>query len=97
MLNTQLISELIGKGDFSSVKEAMDKSMAEGSQTFEEDIARLIIDGIIERKEGLANADSATNLLWRLQNDFTTRAKAKPAEEHDDEPSFTEITLDMHH
>jgi twitching motility protein PilU len=97
MLNTQLIRELIGKGDFSSVKEAMDKSMAEGSQTFEEDIARLIIDGIIERKEGLANADSATNLLWRLQNDFTTRAKAKPAEEHDDEPSFTEITLDMHH
>ncbi len=97
MLNTQLISELIGKGDFSSVKEAMDKSMAEGSQTFEEDIARLILEGIIERKDGLANADSATNLLWRLQNDFTTRAKAKPAEDHDDTPSFTEITLDMHH
>jgi len=97
LLNTQLIGELIEKADFSSIKEAMDKSMAEGSQTFEEDIARLIADGIIERKEGLANADSATNLLWRLQNDFTTRAKAKPVEEHDDGPSFTEITLDLNH
>jgi twitching motility protein PilU len=27
-------------GDFSGVKEAMEKSMAEGSQTFEQDIAR---------------------------------------------------------
>ena len=97
LLNTQLIGELIEKADFSSIKEAMDKSMAEGSQTFEDDIARLIIDGIIERKEGLANADSATNLLWRLQNDFTSRAKAKPAEEHEDGPSFTEITLDLNH
>ena len=97
LLNTQLIGELIEKADFSSIKEAMDKSMAEGSQTFEDDIARLIIDGIIERKEGLANADSATNLLWRLQNDFTSRAKAKPAEEYEDGPSFTEITLDLNH
>jgi twitching motility protein PilU len=54
MLNTKLVSELIEKGDFSGVKEAMEKSMAEGSQTFEQDIARLIIDGIVDRKEGLA-------------------------------------------
>jgi twitching motility protein PilU len=35
MLNTKLVAELIEKGDFSGVKEAMEKSMAEGSQTFE--------------------------------------------------------------
>jgi twitching motility protein PilU len=44
-MNTKLISELIEKGDFSGVKEAMEKSMAEGSQSFEQDIARLIADG----------------------------------------------------
>ena len=70
MLNTKLVSELIEKGDFSGVKEAMEKSMAEGSQTFEQDIARLIVDGTVDRKEGLAYADSPTNLQWRLQNDF---------------------------
>ena len=97
MLNTKLIAELIEKGDFSAIKEAMEKSMAEGSQTFEEDIARLISEGIVDRKEAMANADSPTNLLWRLQNDFSARAKAAVAEEPNDEPSFTEITLDLNH
>jgi twitching motility protein PilU len=98
MLNTKLVAELIEKGDFSGIQEAMSKSMAEGSQTFEEDIARLITTGVVERKEGLAFADSPTNLMWRLQNDFSARAKAQaPTDEHDDEPTFTEITLDLNH
>jgi twitching motility protein PilU len=102
MLNTKLVSELIEKGDFSGVKEAMEKSMAEGSQTFEQDIARLIVEGIVEKKEGLAHADSPTNLQWRLQNDFSTKEKGPVedgASEQDlqDEPSFTEITLDVKH
>lgn len=98
MLNTKLISDLIEKGDFSSIKEAMEKAMAEGSQNFEQDIARLITDGVVDRKEGLANSDSPTNLMWRLQNDFQKPAQAQAADEHvDDEPSFTEITLDVKH
>jgi twitching motility protein PilU len=98
MLNTKLISELIEKGDFSGVKEAMEKSMAEGSQTFEQDIAKLIVSGVVTRKEGLLHADSPTNLMWRLENDFAAAAKAEePEEDPDDEPSFTEITLDVRH
>lgn len=98
MLNTKLVAELIEKGDFSGIQEAMSKSMAEGSQTFEEDIARLITTGVVDRKEGLAFADSPTNLMWRLQNDFGARAKAQaPTDDHDDEPTFTEITLDLNH
>ncbi|HYE39678.1 MAG TPA: PilT/PilU family type 4a pilus ATPase [Ramlibacter sp.] len=102
MLNTKLVSELIEKGDFSGVKEAMEKSMAEGSQTFEQDIARLIVDGTVDKKEGLAYADSPTNLQWRLQNTIQEQAQAlgnegDSAEDLDDEPSFTEITLDVKH
>ena len=102
MLNTKLISELIERGDFSGVKEAMEKSMAEGSQTFEQDIARLIIDGVVDKKEGMSYADSPTNLQWRLQNDFAGKDAVRPEEgasEEDlaDEPSFTEITLDIKH
>ena len=40
MLNTKLVADLIEKGDFTGVKEAMENSMAEGSQTFEADLAR---------------------------------------------------------
>jgi len=98
MLNTKLISEQIEKGDFSGIKDAMEHSMAEGSQSFEQDIARLITDAVVDRKEGLANADSPTNLMWRLDNDFTKPEQAQAAEDHqDDEPSFTEITLDVKH
>jgi twitching motility protein PilU len=74
----------------------MIKSMAEGSQTFEADIARLIQTGVVDRQEGLSHADSPTNLMWRLQNDFSAVKKAAtPQEDPDDEPSFTEITLDV--
>ena len=97
LLNTKLIAELIEKGDFSGVREAMEKSMAEGSQTFEHDIARLIVEGSVDRKEGLAHADSPTNLLWRLQNDFTKAAKPAAVVEEEEEASFTEITLDVKH
>jgi twitching motility protein PilU len=97
LLNTKLIAEFIEKGDFSSVKEAMEKAMAEGSQSFEHDIARLISDGIVDRKEGLAYADSPTNLMWRLQNDFTKASQPVAVQEEDEEASFTEITLDVKH
>ncbi len=97
MQNTKLISELIEKGDFSAVKEAMEQSMAEGSQSFEADIARMIVEGMVERKEGLLHSDSPTNLMWRMQNDFTKAAPKEEEEEVDDEPSFTEITLDVTH
>jgi twitching motility protein PilU len=97
LLNTKLIADLIEKGDFSGVKEAIEQSMAEGSQSFEHDIARLIVDGLVDRKEGLAHADSPTNLMWRMQNDFNRAAAPAPVQEEDDEASFTEITLDVKH
>jgi len=99
MLNTELVTELIEKGDFGSVREAMINSIAEGSQTFEADLARLIEEGRIDRKDGLAFADSPTNLMWRLQNrsvrGAAQAAQAAADEEADSGPSFTEITLDV--
>jgi len=100
LLNTKLVGEMIENGDFSGVREAMEKSMAEGSQTFEEALARLILDGRIDRKEGMAYADSPTNLMWRLQNDFslaskTAQANKEAALAEEDLPSFTEIVLDV--
>jgi twitching motility protein PilU len=37
----------------------------------------MIKDGVITQEEGLANADSATNLLWLINN---TQAGAAPAD-----------------
>ncbi len=97
-LNTALISDLIAKADFSGVREALEKSMAEGSQSFEQDLARLVRDGIVSRNEALAYADSPNNLLWRLQNDFAPAkgdAQKTAEEDQSDVATFTEFTLDV--
>ncbi|MDB5817356.1 MAG: type pili twitching motility protein PilT [Rhizobacter sp.] len=96
LLNTKLISELIESSDLAGVKESMEKSLAEGSQTFEQDLARLITEGAITRDEGLAFSDSPTNLMWRLSNDMSPVSRLAPKEEEEDQTaSFTEITLDV--
>jgi twitching motility protein PilU len=99
MLNTALVTDLIQKADFSGVREAMEQSLAEGSQSFEQDLARLIVDGIVTRTEGLSHADSPNNLLWRLQNDFNaarSNSSSVPLEEDNaDAATFTEFTLDV--
>ena len=95
LLNTKLVAELIEQGDISGVKEAMEKSLAEGSQTFEESLAKMINDGTITRDEGLAFADSPTNLLWRLQNETAPLSRQPPKVEDPDPSSFTEFVLDV--
>jgi twitching motility protein PilU len=97
LLNTKLVAEFIEKGDFGGVKESMEKSLAEGSQTFEAELARLIGEGFITRDEGLAYADSPTNLMWRLANDMEPVSRQAPKKEEPDadQPTFTEITLDV--
>jgi twitching motility protein PilU len=68
LLNTRNIQELIEKGEITEIKEAMEKSMSPGSQTFEQDLFRLVRQGKISTDEALANADSATNLGLLLGN-----------------------------
>jgi len=99
LLNTALIADLIQKADFSAVREAMEKSLAVGSQSFEQDLARLVNDGLIVRNEALAHADSPNNLLWRLQDDFNSaEASADAAQSEEDQAdhaTFTEFSLDV--
>ncbi len=95
LLNTKLVAELIEKSDLSGVKEAMEKSLAEGSQTFEQDIARLINEGAVSRDEGLAQADSPTNLLWRLQNEQAPVSRIAAKKDEPEAAVFSEITLEV--
>ena len=95
LLNSRFVSELIEKGDLSGVKEAVEKSLAEGSQTFEADIARLIDEGVVSRDEGLAHADSPTNLLWRLQNETAAPSRIAQRKDESDTASYTELTIDV--
>ena len=99
LLNTKLVTDLIAQGDFAGVREAMENAMAEGSQTFEASISSLVVQGMVERDEAMSHADSPTNLMWRLQNDFAQtsreRSAAAPKDDPHDVPEFTEIVLDV--
>jgi twitching motility protein PilU len=66
LLNTRHVSELIEKGDINEIKDAMEKSMAPGSQTFEQSLFKMFMEGAITQEECMANADSATNMLWLI-------------------------------
>jgi twitching motility protein PilU len=66
LLNTRHIAELIEKGEINEIKEALEKSMSPGSQTFEQALFKLFMDGKISQDEAMANADSATNMLWLI-------------------------------
>jgi twitching motility protein PilU len=66
LLNTRHISELIEKGEINEIKDALEKSMSPGSQTFEQALFKLFMDGKISQEEAMANADSATNMLWLI-------------------------------
>ena len=66
LLNTRHVSELIEKGEIGEIKEALEKSMAPGSQTFEQALFKLFMEGKITQDEAMSNADSATNMLWLI-------------------------------
>jgi twitching motility protein PilU len=93
MVNTRYVSDLIEKGEISQIKEAMDKSLSPGSQSFETALYNLVQEGKVSQDEALANADSATNLLWLLNNGPEKKQEEKPAEQPEG-ASFTEFTLD---
>jgi twitching motility protein PilU len=95
LLNTRHVAELIEQGEISQIKEALEKSMAPGSQTFEQALMQLIQDGVISQEEALANADSATNLYWLINNSQSKKPEPEPEPKKDDGPTFTEFTLNV--
>ncbi|MBL8419305.1 MAG: type IV pili twitching motility protein PilT, partial [Dechloromonas sp.] len=104
MINTRHISELIERGEVQGIKDAMEQSLAPGSQTFEQDLFRLYSEKRISLEEALTNADSPTNLSWLINNSEINHGskderKATTALEFDRvEPggaSFKEFTLSL--
>lgn len=78
LLNTKHIQELIKEGEISQIKDAIDQSLSPGSQTFEQALFRLYMDGKITLEEALANSDSPTNLHWLINNARLPDEKAQP-------------------
>ena len=77
-LNTKHIAELMEKGDIDGIREAMQKSLSPGSQTFEQALYELYTQGVISLDEALGAADSANNLQWLINNTEHNANTKKP-------------------
>ena len=84
LLGTQLVKDLIQKGDVHSIKEAMEKSENVGMQTFDSHLLRLYKDGIITLEDALMNSDSPNNLKLKinLSEGFASASSAQRSGEN---------------
>jgi twitching motility protein PilU len=67
LLNTPLIRDMIRRGQIHELKEAMDRSLAEGMQTFDQSLFRLYKEGKVELEEALKKADSRDGLALKIR------------------------------
>jgi len=71
LLNTSLIADLVKNDEIDKIRDAIEKSVSAGSQTFEQALYKLFKTGQITKEEAMRNADSASNLSTLI--DFSER------------------------
>ena len=96
LLNNGHMTDLIERGDVPAIKEAMERSLAPGSQSYEQSLYGLLQKDLITREDALAAADSKNNLLWMINNTGKVPAPQTPATNQAPPPaSFSEFTLNI--
>ena len=100
MRNSQYIAELIEKGNIEGIREAIEKSLSPGSQTFEQALIKMIRENTVSQEEAMLHADSITNLMWQLNNSANPIDRSRPADtppaakqQPQDGPSFAEFQM----
>ncbi len=97
LLNSGHATELIERGDVQAIKEAMEQTLAPGSQTFEQSLYSLLQRDMVTREDALAAADSKNNLLWLINNAGKSQSKGSAQQKKavPEPSSFSEFTLNI--
>lgn len=67
LLNTPLIRDMIRRGQIHEIKDAMDRSLQEGMQTFDQSLYKLYKEGRVELEEALGKSDSRDGLALKIR------------------------------
>ncbi|MEO6075214.1 MAG: PilT/PilU family type 4a pilus ATPase [Dokdonella sp.] len=67
LINTPMIRDLIRRGQVHEIKQAMERSLQEGMQTFDQSLFRMYKEGKIDLEEALAKADSSEGLSLKIR------------------------------
>lgn len=76
LLNTTLISDLIKNDEIEKIREAIEKSVSPGSQTFEQALYHLYKNGEITKEEAMLHSDSPSNFSSLVDYSQTSKTKA---------------------
>jgi len=66
LVNTPYISKLIREGNFNEIKDIMAKGSETGMKTFDQSLFDLFKERKIDLQAALANADSSSDLEWKI-------------------------------
>lgn len=92
MVNTPYISQLIRDGSFNEIKDVMEKNADEGMKTFDQSLYDLFKERKIDLKTALANADSSSELEWKIN--FGGGVKSLSSEDKPDTLQFLSSSTD---
>jgi twitching motility protein PilU len=73
LLNTAHVSELIQKGEFDKLQDAMEHGRDQGMQSFDQSLYELYRAGKVSEEEALRNANSRNNLAVRFRLEHGAR------------------------
>jgi len=96
LLNNGQMTSLVEQGDVPAIKDAMERSLSPGSQSFEQSLYSLLQKDLVTRDDALAAADSKNNLMWLINNAGKGQHVQAVAPTKAAEPtSFSEFTLNI--
>jgi twitching motility protein PilU len=79
LMKTTVIADLIKNDEIEKIREAIEKSMSSGSQTFEHALYKLVMEGKISKENAMLHADSSTNLSTLIEFSGGTRTSKNNA------------------
>lgn len=83
LVNTPYISKLIRDGKFHEIKEIMQKGHESGMKTFDQSLFELYQEEKIDLKSALANADSSSDLEWKINFGGGAKELQSKSEKHE--------------
>lgn len=96
LLNTSLIADLIKNDEIDKIRDAIEKSVSSGSQTFEQALYKLFKTKQITKEEAMRNADSASNLSALIDfSERTNTMKVPVFDPNQDAPQSASLQADF--
>jgi len=94
LVNTPYISKLIRNADFNEIKDIMAKGSESGMVTFDQSLFELFKARKIDLKSALANADSSSDLEWKINFGGGTK-ELQGEQESSDALQFPSTSADL--